>query len=482
MAAYIQPRQERDSIGIVAVPADAYFGAQTARAIQNFPISQSRLSNYPALVKSLVQVKLAAARANHRLGKLDISKLHAIEHACARLLEGDLYDQFPVDMFQGGAGTSTNMNVNEVIANAGLEHLGRPRGDYVALHPNDDVNCSQSTNDVYPTAARMSLLYGTAGLQRAIEELVAELATKGQVFESIVKLGRTQLQDAVPMTLGQEFQAYASAIRDEVDRLLATAVELRAVNLGGTAIGTGINTDADYQALVLEELNSISGLDLRAPDDLMAASWDVSAFVAFSSQLKRLAIKLSKIASDLRLLSSGPRGGIGEIILPGVQPGSSIMPGKINPVIPEAVNQVAFHVIGADVTVTLAAEAGQLQLNAFEPVIIGSLLNSVSLLTNVVTVLDKRCVQGIKADPARCSAHLNESTAMAAAFVPFLGYERAVEFAHAKLTTGKTWSAMIDDEQGPQVAELRELIRDPIMLTSSHRVVLRHQGTARHKP
>ena len=439
-------RTETDTLGAVQVPDDAYYGAQTARAIENFPISGVAIGRYQKFIAALAQIKMAAARANFRLGDLAEPKARAIQLACNDLLDGKAGDQFPVDIFQGGAGTSTNMNMNEVVANLALEHMGRARGDYDALHPNNDVNQSQSTNDVYPTAIRMTLLVHTVELTAALDELARSFETKGTEFEDILKLGRTQLQDAVPMTLGQEFTAFGVTVREDIDRLGETAALLREVNLGGTAIGTGITTDPRYQSLVLDELNALTGLSLVPARNLVEAGWDVGAFVSYSGQLKRLAVKLSKIASDLRLLSSGPRGGLGEIRLPEMQPGSSIMPGKVNPVIPEVVNQVAFHVIGADLTVTLAAESGQLQLNAFEPVILGSLLNALTLLTNVVRVFAARCVIGIEVDRDRSVHHLEESTALVTALIPFIGYQRAATLAKAKLETGESIASLLAKE------------------------------------
>jgi aspartate ammonia-lyase len=431
-------RTESDSLGAVGVPRGAYYGAQTARAIDNFQISGIRIGQYPWFIRALALVKKAAARANHQLGDLSEEKMNAIGHACDDIAAGHLIDQFALDVFQGGAGTSTNMNINEVIANRGLEIMGLQRGNYAALHPNNDVNHSQSTNDVYPTAIRVALLLATPELIDALWTLIGALESKASEFAAILKLGRTQLQDAVPMTLGQEFGAFAVTIREDIDRLRDAMDLLREINLGGTAIGTGITADPGYQRLVVGELEAIAATRLKPAANLVEACWDTGAFVHFSAVLKRVAVKLSKISNDLRLLSSGPRGGFGEVRLPAVQPGSSIMPGKVNPVIPEVVNQVAFHVIGQDVTVTLAAEAGQLQLNAFEPIIAFSLMQSIRLLTNATRVLETRCVVGIKADEAACAKHLVSGTALATALVPVLGYERSAELAKAILATGKT--------------------------------------------
>ncbi|MET3225800.1 aspartate ammonia-lyase [Bradyrhizobium japonicum] len=464
-------RAETDSLGTVLVPDDVYYGVQTVRAVENFPISGVSIGSYPGFMRSLAWIKLAAARANHRLGDLSHEKKAAIELACADVLAGRVTAQFPVDVFQGGAGTSTNMNMNEVLANLALEHMGRSRGDYDALHPNNDVNQSQSTNDVYPTAIRMTLLTYTDGLTSALEELAAAFALKGNSFANVLKLGRTQLQDAVPMTLGQEFSAFAATIREDIERLGEAAALLREINLGGTAIGTGVTADPRYQGLVLEELNKLTGLSLAPAANLVEAGWDAGAFVSYSSQLKRVAVKLSKIANDLRLLSSGPRGGLCEIRLPAVQPGSSIMPGKVNPVVPEVVNQVAFHVIGADLTVTLAAEAGQLQLNAFEPVIVASLLNSMTLLINVVRVFTVRCVNGIEADRFNCSRHLEASTALITALIPLIGYQKATAIAKAKLATGESIMELLKRE-GIMSRELLNMVGDPEALTKPFRARL----------
>jgi len=448
-------RLEADSIGQVAVPATAYYGAQTSRAITNFRISGIPIGHYPLFIKALALVKRAAATANFQLGDLSEAKKNAIVRACDDVAAGDLADQFTLDVFQGGAGTSTNMNVNEVLANRALEHMGLPKGRFDVIHPNNDVNLSQSTNDVYPTAIRLALLLSYRQLSEGLEQLAAAFSAKASEFETIVKLGRTQLQDAVPMTLGQEFMAFAVTLREDVDRLEDAARLLQEVNLGGTAIGTGITADPRYAALAVTELSRISGMPLRPATDLIEACWDTGAFVLFSGTLKRTAVKLSKIANDLRLLSSGPRGGFGEISLPPMQPGSSIMPGKVNPVIPEVVNQVAFQVIGADLVVTLAAEAGQLQLNAFEPVIVFNLLQSMMLMTNVVSTLAEKCVVGIVANGDRCRQNLEAGTALATALTSLIGYERAAQLAKQMLETGKSMRELLeaDRELSPDVLD-----------------------------
>ncbi|RWD31005.1 MAG: aspartate ammonia-lyase [Mesorhizobium sp.] len=461
-------RQEEDSLGQVDVPEEAYYGAQTARAINNFQISGISIGHYPLFIRALALVKKAAALANFELGDLPAPKKNAIAHACDDIADGLLADQFTLDVFQGGAGTSTNMNLNEVIANRALEHMGLPKGRFDVIHPNNDVNLSQSTNDVYPTAIRLALLLSYRRLSAALEELSTRFADKAAEFAGVVKLGRTQLQDAVPMTLGQEFMAFAVTLREDVERLDDAARLLEEVNLGGTAIGTGITADPRYAALAVAELGRISNVPLRCAADLVEACWDTGAFVLFSGTLKRTAVKLSKIANDLRLLSSGPRGGIGEISLPPMQPGSSIMPGKVNPVIPEVVNQVAFQVIGADLVVTLAAEAGQLQLNAFEPVIVFNLLQSMTLMTNAVSTLSDRCVVGIFANNDRCQQNLETSTALATALTSLIGYEHAAQLAKQVLLTGKSIRELLE-EDNTLSTELLDRVLDARTLTQPSR-------------
>ncbi|WP_321573072.1 aspartate ammonia-lyase [Tabrizicola oligotrophica] len=436
-------RQEADALGPVAVPFDALYGAQTARAIVNFPISGTRIGRFPGLLCALARIKIAAARANARLGALPAEKAATIEKVCAEIIAGQHHQHFPVDVFQGGAGTSTNMNMNEVIANRGLELMGHPCGSYAHLHPNDDVNRSQSTNDVYPTAIRIALMSDIPLLMTSLSDLAAAFEAKGAAFAGIAKLGRTELQDAVPMTLGAEMRAYGTTLREDVDRLRATVGMLAEINLGGTAIGTGVAAPEGYREAAFAELVALTGLPLKPAADLMEASWDAGVFVHVSGVLKRVATKLSKIANDLRLLSSGPRGGLGEIRLPPMQPGSSIMPGKVNPVICEMVNQVAFHVIGADVTISFAAEAGQLQLNAFEPIMAFELLQSVALLRNAAEVFRLRCIDGIEADADRCRRNLEASTAYFAELVPEIGYENASQLARQMLADGQSWTDVV---------------------------------------
>ena len=431
-------RTERDSIGEMEIPADADYGIHTARAVKNFPITGITLSHFPELVQSLAMVKKAAALANRDLGKLDQGTAAAIVSACDLIIAGDGHEHFVVDMLQGGAGTSTNMNANEVIANLALKLLGRPRGDYAVVNPNDHVNLSQSTNDVYPTAVRLTILRACPDLIACQRLLKDALMAKAVEFEDVIKVGRTQLMDAVPMRLGSEFRAFAVTIGEDIDRLGEFAALLREVNLGGTAIGTGINAPQGYSERVIRYLAEISGVPLFPAADLIEATSDLGAFVTFSSVLKRIAVKLSKICNDLRLLNSGPRAGLGEIRLPAVQAGSSIMPGKVNPVIPEVVNQIAYQVIGNDLTVTLAAEAGQLQLNAMEPVLVLNILQSMRMLIRGMSVLREKCVIGIEADRERCIELLEGSLITVTALNPYIGYAAASRVAKQALASRRS--------------------------------------------
>ncbi|MEQ1737867.1 MAG: aspartate ammonia-lyase, partial [Rhodoglobus sp.] len=380
-------RIETDSLGSVSVPANAYWGIHTARALENFPITRRAIHNYPDLVVALARVKQAAARANLELGALEPEKAAVIDRVCEEIVSGELHKEFCVGVIQGGAGTSTNMNANEIIANRGLEIMGFGRGEYTKLHPIDDVNRSQSTNDVYPTAIKLAMVMGVNRLLAEHERLRASFAAKGREFNGILKIGRTQMQDAVPMTLGQEFRGFAHTLGEDHERLSETIPWLNEINMGATAIGTGITADPRYADAVRRHLIEVTGIEMVTAPDLIEATSDAGIFMTVSGTLKRAAVKLSKICNDLRLLSSGPQAGLGEIFLPARQAGSSIMPGKVNPVIPEVVNQVAFSVIGADATVTAAAEAGQLQLNAFEPVIAHSILQSLMWMTNACYTL-----------------------------------------------------------------------------------------------
>ncbi|SDX27621.1 aspartate ammonia-lyase [Arthrobacter sp. yr096] len=451
-------RSEHDLLGDRDVPADAYWGVHTLRAIENFPITGQPLSTNKHLVRGLAAVKQAAARTNHELGLLDAERAGAIEQACQDVMDGMLQDQFMVDVIQGGAGTSSNMNANEVIANRALEILGHPKGDYAKLHPNDHVNLSQSTNDVYPTAVNLATIFSVKELLEALEELEVAFAEKGREFRTVVKMGRTQLQDAVPMTLGQEFGGYAVTIGEDRARLDESHMLIHEINLGATAIGTGLNAPVGYADAACRHLADITGLPLLTAADLIEATQDVGAFVHLSGVLKRVAVKLSKICNDLRLLSSGPRAGLGEINLPAVQSGSSIMPGKINPVIPEVVSQVAYEVIGNDVTVTMAAEAGQLQLNAFEPIIVHSLHKSISHLEAACRTLTARCVRGITANTERLRLTVEQSIGLVTALNPHIGYASATAIAQEALATGKGVAELVLEHGLLTAAQLEELL------------------------
>ena len=430
-------RHEHDLLGDRDVPDDALYGIQTLRALENFPITGVPIREFPSLVEALAAIKIAAARANADLGLLDRSIADAIVRAAEEIRNGRHHEHFLVDAIQGGAGTSTNMNANEVIANRALELLGKSRGDYTSVHPNNHVNLSQSTNDVYPTAVKLALHVSIESLRSAMSALAAAFLNKGEEFAPHVKMGRTQLQDAVPMTLGQEFTAFGHTMFEDVERLSEAQALIREINMGATAIGTGINAPAGYAERVRGHLATVTGLALITAPDLVEATADTGAFVQLSGVLKRCSVKLSKICNDLRLLSSGPRAGFGEINLPAMQPGSSIMPGKVNPVIPEVVNQVCFDVIGGDVTVTLAAEAGQLQLNVFEPVIAYRLLRSIETLRNACVVLRERCVEGITPNPQRMRQFVEHSIGIVTALVPSIGYENATAIAKEALASGR---------------------------------------------
>src|SRR3954465_6207475 len=460
-------RVEHDLLGDRAVPDDAYYGIHTLRALENFPITGTTISIYPDLVTALACVKQAAAIANCELGLIDDQRSVAIRLACEEIREGKLHEEFVVDVIQGGAGTSSNMNANEVICNRALELLGHKKGEYQHLHPLDHVNLSQSTNDVYPTAIKVALHFGIRRLLVEMAALKNGFAQKAKEFEAVLKVGRTQLQDAVPMTLGQEFSTYAVMLGEDEQRLAEAGALVREVNLGATAIGTGINAHPDYALLATKRLAEVSQVDVVTSPNLVEATQDAGSFVQLSGVLKRVAVKLSKTCNDLRLLSSGPRAGIGEITLPAVQAGSSIMPGKVNPVIPEVVNQVAFEVIGNDITVTMAAEAGQLQLNAFEPIIAHSLFKSIRHLTAGCTTLAERCVKGIQANPERARRLLDESTALVTALNPFIGYARSSEIAQEALRTGaRVYDLVL--AKGYMTRQQLDEILQPEFLTKPH--------------
>jgi aspartate ammonia-lyase len=453
-----QTRLEHDSLGSREVSADSYYGIHTARALENFPISGIPVSAYPEFVNALAAVKHAAAVANCELDLLDRARGDAIVTACTEIRSGLLHDQFVVDVIQGGAGTSTNMNANEVIANRALEILGCPRGDYDRVHPLDHVNLSQSTNDVYPTAIKVALQVHIATLHTTLLEVSAAFGRKAADFKSVLKMGRTQLQDAVPMTLGQEFGTYAIMVDEDAERLLEAAQLVSEINLGGTAIGTGLNAHPRYARLVCEKLTVISGFSLSTASDLVEATQDVGAFVQLSGVLKRTALKLSKICSDLRLLSSGPRSGFNEINLPAVQPGSSIMPGKVNPAIPEVVNQVAFEVVGNDVTISMAAEGGQLQLNAFEPIIAHCLFQSMTHLTEACRTLVSRCIIGITANEERLRESVTGSIGIITALSPYIGYAASARIAKMALLTDRPIPELIVEQGLLSAAQVAELL------------------------
>ncbi|RNF51971.1 aspartate ammonia-lyase [Marinomonas hwangdonensis] len=464
-------RSEYDLLGNMDVPADALYGIQTLRAAQNFSITGVPISHFPELIKALAMVKAAAARTNQEMKLLTLEKADAIVYACQDLIQGQYHDQFIVDVIQGGAGTSTNMNANEVIANIALRKLGHVKGEYQYLHPNDDVNRSQSTNDAYPTAACLGIQFAADNFVPSLASLKDALEAKAREFAHIVKMGRTQLQDAVPMTLGQEFDAFAVTLGEDIDRIREACTLLCEVNLGGTAIGTGINTPEGYAKLVVEKLATISTKPLVPASNLVEATSDMGAFVFFSGILKRLAIKLSKMSNDLRLLSSGPRTGLGEINLPPMQPGSSIMPGKVNPVIPEAMNQTAYQVIASDLAVTLAAEAGQLQLNAMEPMIIYNVLNSLKMLKEACQMLETRCIRGITANEAVCAGHVENSIGIITALVPYIGYANASRIANTALHTGTTVKALIIEENLLTEEQVNILLSPQSMLSPSKVVI-----------
>ena len=430
-------RAEHDLIGDRDIPSDVYWGIHSLRALENFPITGIPIGVSPFLVEALAAVKEAAATANNELGMLDDERFEAIRAACEEIRDGALHDEFVVDVIQGGAGTSSNMNANEVIANRALELMGHAKGDYHVIHPNEHINLSQSTNDVYPTAVKIAIIMATHSLLEAMEVLQNSFAAKADEFHDVIKMGRTQLQDAVPMTLGQEFRTYSVMIGEDRSRLSEAVMMLHEINLGATAIGTQLNAPSGYVPIACGHLAKLTNLPLVSAVDLIEATQDCGAFVQLSGTLKRVAVKLSKICNDLRLLSSGPRAGLCEINLPAVQAGSSIMPGKVNPVIPEVVNQVAFQIIGNDVTVSMAAEAGQLQLNAFEPIICYSLSSGLSRMREAILVLATRCVDGITANVELMRTEVENSIGLVTALNPYIGYAAATDVAKEALATGR---------------------------------------------
>ena len=460
-------RVESDLLGELQVPADAYYGVQTQRALNNYQISNTRMCDYPEYVIAIAYVKMAAAAANAELGVLDKKIAEAICAACREIVAGKFHDQFPVDMMQGGAGTSVNMNANEVIANRALELLGHKKGEYQYCSPNDHVNCAQSTNDAYPTAFRYTFVRMNKKLVSRLGSLIAAFRAKGIEFQSYIKMGRTQLQDAVPMTAGQEFNAFATNLEEEIANLERNAVLLREINMGGTAIGTGLNAVPGFAELCTRRMSEFCGDTLTKAEDLVEATPDTGAYVSYSAALKRLAIKLSKICNDLRLMASGPRCGLHEINLPPMAPGSSIMPGKVNPVIPEVTNQVCFKVIGNDTTVAFAAEAGQLQLNVMEPVICESILESVTWLCNVIETLRTKCIEGITVNADHCYEMVKNSIGIVTALNPYIGYKASTKVAKKALESGRGVYDIVLEE-GLMTQEKLDEALDPAMMLGSH--------------
>jgi aspartate ammonia-lyase len=451
-------RLEHDLLGDYQVPVNAYWGVHTARAVDNFPISGVPIGHYRSLIRALAIVKRAAAQANFELGELSAEINDAISKACQEVADGKFDSEFVVDAIQGGAGTSTNMNANEVIANRAIEILGGTKGDYDIVHPLNDVNKSQSTNDVYPTALKLALILEINELLKAMAHLQAAFQGKADEFKDVIKMGRTQMQDAVPMTLGQEFATFSRMTMEDIQRLQETVPLLREINLGGTAIGTGLNAPVGYAQKACLILSKLSGFDFMVAEDMVEATQDAGVFVMVSGVLKRIAVKLSKTSNDLRLLSSGPRAGLDEINLPPRQAGSSIMPGKVNPVIPEVVNQIAFAVIGNDVTVTMAAEAGQLQLNAFEPIMCRALMMSITQLRQGCYVLADACVSGITANVEKLRLSVEHSIGLVTVISPLLGYENATIVAQKALADGTSVREVVLELKLMTAAEFDELL------------------------
>ena len=467
-------RVESDLIGSREISDECLYGVQTLRGIENFSISKYHLNEYPLFINGLAMTKMAAARANHELGLLTDEQFQAITQACREILEGRFHDQFPVDMIQGGAGTSTNMNANEVIANRALEIMGHAHGDYAFCSPNDHVNCSQSTNDAYPTAIHLGMYATHLKLLPYLEDLIAAFRRKGEEFAHIIKMGRTQLEDAVPMTLGQTFNGFASILTDEIKHLNEAAADFLTVNMGATAIGTGICAEPGYAEKCIAALRDITGWDIRLSDDLVGATSDTSCLVGYASAMKRLAVKVNKICNDLRLLASGPRCGLGEINLPAMQPGSSIMPGKVNPVIPEVMNQICFKVIGNELCVTMAGEAAQMELNVMEPVMVQCCFESAELMMNGFRTLRTLCVEGITANEEHCINEVHHSIGVVTALNPVIGYKNSTKIAKEALETGKSVYQLILDqgiltkEEIDQILSPENMIH-PVKLNIKHR-------------
>ena len=457
-------RLEHDFLGEMEIPANIYYGIQTMRALENFYVSGQPISTFPDFIRALAWIKKAAAKANAKLGVLPENIEKGICAACDDIIEGKLLDQFPVDVIQGGAGTSTNMNANEVIANRALEIMGHQKGEYQYCHPNNHVNCSQSTNDAYPSALRLALYVKLGRLIGDIDYLRQGFAAKGDEFAHVVKMGRTQLQDAVPMTLGMEFHAYANTLGEEITRLEEARKLALEINMGATAIGTGICSPKGYIDLVIKELWAVSGIPVKSSPNLVEATWDTGCYVQISGALKRSATKISKICNDLRLLSSGPRTGLNEINLPKMQPGSSIMPGKVNPVMPEMVNQICFDIMGKDVTIAIASEAGQLELNVMEPIMALCMFNGINRLGKGIRALQDRCVNGITANTERCRQMVEHSIGIVTALLPYIGYEKAAAIAKEALATGKSVVQLAIDQNLLATGEIEKILSPENML------------------
>lgn len=462
-------RLESDSIGSLSVPSSAYYGVQTLRGANNFQITLGHLN--PAFIMSLAEIKKAAALTNYQAGHLDLTIMEAITSACDEIIGGLLHDQFIVDPIQGGAGTSANMNANEVIANRAIELLGGTKGDYHLVHPNDHVNMAQSTNDVIPTAGKLTVLKLLPKAIHQLQRLDEALLEKAKAFDGIIKMGRTQMQDAVPIRLGQSFHAYSSVVKRDIARLTAIQQEMTIINMGGTAIGTAINADQYYLSHITEQLAKVSGSPLKQAADLIDATQNIDGFVSVSGTIKVCAVSLSKMANDLRLLSSGPRAGFGEINLPAKQNGSSIMPGKVNPVIPEIISQVAYSIIGNDVTITMAAEAGQLELNAFEPVVFYKLFESIQTLSGAIATFVENCIQGITANEERCLELLHKSVGTVTALCPYLGYAKAAEIAKKSLATGTPVIQLALEDGHINPDQLQEILNPFHMTQPGHQNV-----------
>lgn len=462
-----QYRIESDLLGELEVPANAYYGVQTQRAINNFNISGQRLFSYPEFIKALAYIKKGAAKTNYELGLLEENLYQNIIKACDKVISGKYNQEFPIDMIQGGAGTSVNMNANEVIANITLELLGHQKGEYQYCSPNDHINLSQSTNDVYPSAIKIALYNMNKVLVEKLKLIIEAFRQKGIAFQDVIKMGRTQLQDAVPMTMGQEFEAFAATLEEDIEKLNNNALLFVEVNMGATAIGTGLNAPKGYAKRCAENLAEITGIPIVSAPDLVEATPDTGAYVIYSSAMKRMAVKLSKICNDLRLLSSGPRAGLYEINLPPMQPGSSIMPGKVNPVIPEVVNQVCYKVIGNDLTVTFAAEAGQLQLNVMEPVLCHAIMENIHFLCNALDTLREKCVSGITANKEVCLNMVKHSIGIVTALNPYIGYKNSTKIAKEALETGKSVYNLVIEHQLLSQEKLDEIL-DPKNMLNPH--------------